>query len=72
MSDRLKLAFAEAAKLPEDEQDMFAAFLLAELEEERLWRQSLIKSGDLLAKLAREARNERARGETKPLDDLLR
>lgn len=72
MSDRLKLAFAEAAKLPEDEQDMFAAFLLAELEDESLWRESFSKSADLLSKLAGEARDEKARGETEPLDDLLR
>lgn len=71
MSDRLKLAFAEAEKLPEAEQDLFAAFLLAELEDERHWNEQFSQSADVLAKLAREARAELAAGKTVPLEDLL-
>lgn len=37
MSDRLKLAFEEASKLPEQEQNAFADFLLAGLNDEQKW-----------------------------------
>jgi hypothetical protein len=71
MSNRLKLAFEEASKLPEAEQDEFAAFLLAELDDEKRWRQSFARSQDVLSKLAAEARKEHAAGKTRPLEDLL-
>ncbi|BBO23758.1 MAG: hypothetical protein AMXMBFR19_19860 [Chthonomonadaceae bacterium] len=72
MSDRLKLAFDEAAKLPEAEQDAFASFLLAELEDEKLWRKQFAASQGALAKLAAKARLEHAQGKTRPLEDLLK
>jgi len=71
MSDRLKRAFAEAAKLPEEEQDDFAAFLLSELEDERRWREQFASSPEALAKLAAKARKEHSQGKTRPLDELL-
>lgn len=71
MSDRLKMAFAEAGKLPEDEQDAFAAFLLAELEDERHWNSQFGASGDVLSRLAAEARAEHAAGKTRPLDEMF-
>ena len=72
MSDRLKLAFDEAAKLPKSEQDAFAAFLLAELEDESRWQAQFAASSGALAKLAAEARREHAQGKTRPLEDLLK
>lgn len=71
MSERLKLAFAEASKLPEDEQERFAEFLLCELIDEREWQRKFESSQDLLSKLAAEARSERAAGSTRPLEDLI-
>ncbi len=72
MSDRLKLAFDEAAKLPKAEQDAFAAFLLVELEDEKRWQQQFAASRGALAKLAAKARREHAQGKTRPLEDLLK
>jgi len=71
MSDRLRLAFTEAEKLPEEEQDAFAAFLLAELEDERRWNEQFAASGNALARLAAEARAEHAAGKTRSLEDLI-
>ena len=59
---------AEAAKLPEEEQEAFAAFMLAELESERRWDELFARSQDVLSKMAEEARREYRAGLTKPLD----
>jgi hypothetical protein len=72
MSNRLKLAFDEAAKLPKADQDAFAAFLLAELEDEKQWQKQFAASQGALAKLAAKARREHAQGKTRPLEDLLK
>lgn len=55
MTEMLKKAFDEAARLPADEQDAIAMMLLAELESERQWAESFSRSQDALAKLASEA-----------------
>ncbi|MEO8380532.1 MAG: hypothetical protein ABI779_12775 [Acidobacteriota bacterium] len=68
MGRLLDRAFAEAAKLPETEQDAIAALVLAELDAERKWDDLFAKSQDLLSKLAYEARAEYRSGETEPLD----
>jgi len=72
MSDPLRSAFDEAAKLPLAEQEAFAAFLLAELADEQQWRERFATSGSALSRLAAKAREEHARGKTQPLDDLLK
>ena len=72
MSDRLKLAFKEASKLPQEEQDRFDAFLLAELQDEREWNARFEVTQDVLSMLAKEARSEYEAGQTKSLDDLLK
>jgi hypothetical protein len=56
---------AEAAKLPEEEQEAFAAFMLAELESERRWDELFSRSQDLLATMADEARREYRAGLTR-------
>lgn len=68
----LEKAFQEAAKLPEQEQDTFAAWILEELESDLHWDALFAQSQDLLAALADEALAEYHRGETQLLDpDLL-
>jgi hypothetical protein len=55
MTQLLEKAFAEAAKLSQQEQDALAEWILAEIESERRWDELFAKSGDALAKLADEA-----------------
>jgi hypothetical protein len=68
MTQLLEHAFAEAAKLPDGEQDSVASFLLAEIESERRWSQAFASTQDKLAGLADEALRELEAGETLPLD----
>ena len=55
MTRLLERAFAEAAKLPETEQDLLASRLLAELAAEDDFDRAISRSSDKLAQLAREA-----------------
>ena len=68
MTRVLESAFAEAAKLPPDEQDRIGQWLLAELADERSWDEQFRNSQDVLAKLADEALEEIARGDVAVLD----
>ncbi|MDE2842041.1 MAG: hypothetical protein OXN21_01535 [Chloroflexota bacterium] len=70
MNQLLKEAFEKASLLPEDEQDKFARFLLAELESEQKWAELLDRSesDDLLTKMADEALADHNAGNTAPLD----
>ena len=68
MTQLLEKAFAEAAKLPEEEQDAFAALILEELDSERRWDESFARSQDKLAHLAAEALVEHRAGKTKLLN----
>jgi hypothetical protein len=70
MSNLLEEAFAEASKLPEDEQDALAAWLLEELRSERHWSKAFADSADLLAQLADEALAEHRAGKPDALDVL--
>ena len=69
MTELLKKAFAEAAKLPPEDQDALAAALLDDLESERAWERPLgpTDAGDL-ERLASEALDEYHSGKTTPLD----
>jgi hypothetical protein len=67
MTDLLDKAFEEASRLPEEEQDEIATFILEELKSERRWSELLSASPDQLADLAKEARREYESGETEPL-----
>ncbi|MCP4675054.1 MAG: hypothetical protein GY854_06030 [Deltaproteobacteria bacterium] len=64
----LEKAFAEAAKLPESEQEEFAAWLLEELASEHHWQQSLHNTQDLLTELADEALVAHSTGRSETLD----
>jgi hypothetical protein len=68
MTELLKKAFEQAAKLPPKEQDAFAALVLAELEAEARWEESFGGSREELERLADEARSELRSGRTELLD----
>jgi hypothetical protein len=68
MTELLRQAIREMEKLPSEEQDALAAWILAELASERRWTQLLNRSQDVLAQLAQEALEEHRRGETQPLE----
>lgn len=70
MTQLLQKAFERAATLPQEEQDTFARFLLAELESERQWAAlfSRPESEDLLERLADEALTAHRSGRTQPFN----
>ena len=68
MGKLLERAFAEAAKLPENEQEAAAAWFLGELAADRRWDDLFSRSSDLLEELAAEAIREDEAGLTQPLD----
>jgi hypothetical protein len=68
MTTLLQQAFAEAAKLPETEQDLLASRLLAELAAEDEFDRAIARSSDKLALLATEALAEHRAGLTHELD----
>ena len=70
MTDLLQQAFERASELPQDKQDKFARFLLAELESEREWAELFNRpeSEALLEQLADEALAEHRAGLTELLD----
>jgi len=68
MGDSFRRAIAEAAKLPEAEQEVVGAWLLAEIESMRRWGELFAKSHDVLAEMAADAIREDELGLTAPLD----
>ena len=68
MTKMLEKAFAEAARLPEQEQNAFATWILDELASEEQWQKAFVDSADALARLADEALKEHRKGNTRPLD----
>ena len=68
MTQLLERAYAEVAQLPEPDQDVIAALILEELEDERKWQKSFAQSPDALAHLAAEALAEHRAGRTQALD----
>lgn len=68
MTDLLKRAFDAASRLPEDEQNAVAKWLLAELASEERWEERFADTRGGLSMLAREALDEYKRGETEELD----
>ncbi len=67
MTELLEKAFAEAANLPEEEQDELARTLLADLAAEEQWDHAFANSHDELVALADEAIAEFEKGETRAL-----
>jgi hypothetical protein len=68
MTQLLEKAFAEIVKLPSQEQDAIAAWILEELVSEKRWQDAFAASGDALVQLANEARAEYRAGRTQVLD----
>ncbi len=68
MTALLQQAFAEAAKLPAKEQDLLAAWLLAELAAEDDFDRTIAGSSHKLAGLAADALTEHKAGRTQELD----
>lgn len=70
MTKLLQQAFERASELPQEEQDKFARFLLAELKSERQWSELFARpeSEELLERLADEALAAHQAGQTRPLD----
>lgn len=68
MTQLMEKALIEIRKLPTEEQNTIAAWILEELESERKWGESLAESEDLLSQLADKALKEHRTGETKSLD----
>ncbi|WIG58093.1 MAG: hypothetical protein OJF49_000838 [Ktedonobacterales bacterium] len=68
MTPTLEQAFAEAAKLPQPEQEALARWILDELASERRWAEAFADSADALAQLADEALAEHRAGLTEPFE----
>lgn len=68
MTQLLTKAFAEAAKFSEQEQNILANWILAELVSELRWKEAFANSEDLLAQLADEALAEHRAGRTFEID----
>jgi len=64
----LEKAIAEISKLPKQEQDTLATWILEELASEQRWGKAFGESRDQLAKLADEALDEHREGKTQPFD----
>lgn len=58
MSPLLDQAVAEVRKLPDTEQDAIAALILAEIEDDRRWDESLARSPGKLSALAARAQQQ--------------
>jgi hypothetical protein len=71
MSRLLEKALDRVGTLPEDEQDAIASQILASLEDEEAWKARFAEKRDLIRRMAREALEEDAKGETLPLSNLL-
>ena len=71
MSPLLEKALEKVGVLPQAEQDAIASQILASLADEEAWRRRFAEKRDIIRRLARQAIEEDARGETLPLDDLL-
>lgn len=71
MTSLLEQALARVGHLPADEQDSIAAQILDSLADEEAWKRRFTEKKDVLRRLAQEALEEDARGETRSLDELI-
>jgi acyl-CoA reductase-like NAD-dependent aldehyde dehydrogenase len=67
MSTLLERALEKIGALPEDEQDAIATQILAALADEEAWKKRFIEKREIIRRMAREALEEDAKGETLPL-----
>lgn len=71
MSTLLEKALEKVVALPQEDQDAIASQILASLADEDAWKKRFAEKREVIRRMAREALEEDARGETLPLDDLL-
>jgi RNA polymerase-interacting CarD/CdnL/TRCF family regulator len=72
MTELLERAIAQLKTLPADEQDAIAARLLAELEDERVWKAQFESTTDTQwDRIAEMVRQEIAAGDIVPLAELF-
>ncbi len=71
MSTLLEKALERVAALPPEEQDAIASQILESLADEEAWKKRFVEKRDVIRRMAQEALEEDARGETLPLTDLL-
>jgi hypothetical protein len=71
MPSLLDQALEKVVALPREEQDAIASQILASLADEAAWKKRFSEKRAVIRRMAREALAEDARGETRPLDDLL-
>ena len=71
MSTLLEQALEKVGFLREDEQDAIASQILLALADEEAWKKRFAEKRDILRRMAREALDEDARGETLALEDLI-
>ena len=68
MTTLLRQAFKAAEKLPEEMQDEIGARLLANIQAELAWDESLDGNAETVRSMAEEAEKEERAGRTLPLD----
>ena len=71
MSTLLEQALEKVSSLPPDEQDAIASQILTALAGEQAWKVRFSEKCDVIRRMARQAIEEDARGETLALDELL-
>lgn len=71
MSRLLDKALERVGTLPEDEQDAIASQIPASIADGEAWKTHFAEKRDVIRRMAREALEEDARGESPPLSDLL-
>ncbi len=68
MGKLLDRAIAEARKLPEDEQEALAWWLLEEIESDRRWDELFCQPSEVIERMAEQALEDYRAGRTEPLD----
>ena len=71
MSTLLEKALEKVGSLPRDEQDAIASQILVALADEDAWKKRFAEKREAIRRLARQALEEDAKGETLASDDLL-
>jgi hypothetical protein len=72
MTGLLEQALRRIESLSSGEQDAIASQIIETLDDEEAWTRSLRENPSVLRSLASEAQEEHRRGETQPLDELIR
>ena len=68
MTQLLEKAISEIKKLSNEEQDVIAAVVMAELASERQWERAFDSSAEQLSNLANEALDDYRAGEIEPFE----